>query len=206
MSLGRNPKYLTAPAPDPTWAERGSCHVQNLDTNLFFPLPHETTKRQEAIYVCDDCPVQQECLNHAMENNEHGIWGGTTERQRVNLRRTLKRVPPKKKPRPRPAGRAPVCECGCGAEVKWNLQTGKWYRYAGWGHHRRNTKGKNQNTTKPKPLYPTLGIWPPTSVTNELLPFCECGCGNRVKRITNGVPSRWIQGHHLRRPQRSSSA
>jgi WhiB family redox-sensing transcriptional regulator len=38
--------------------------------------------------ICSDCPVQVRCLEYALENRiDHGVWGGTSERQR---RRILK--------------------------------------------------------------------------------------------------------------------
>jgi len=36
--------------------------------------------------VCVDCPVRQPCLEWAVEHPEHGIWAGTTERQRLKMR------------------------------------------------------------------------------------------------------------------------
>jgi WhiB family redox-sensing transcriptional regulator len=39
--------------------------------------------------VCEGCPVQEECLEYALEHRiDHGVWGGASERQR---RRILKR-------------------------------------------------------------------------------------------------------------------
>lgn len=37
--------------------------------------------------VCANCPVQEECLDWAMEQREpYGIWGGLTPRERERLR------------------------------------------------------------------------------------------------------------------------
>ena len=36
--------------------------------------------------VCEECPVQSECLEFALENRiDHGVWGGTSERQRRRI-------------------------------------------------------------------------------------------------------------------------
>lgn len=38
--------------------------------------------------MCSVCIVQEECLNHAMEELEQfGLWGGLTERERRNMRK-----------------------------------------------------------------------------------------------------------------------
>ena len=43
-----------------------------------------------ALTVCHGCPVEAECLALALEHHElAGIWGGTTEVQRIRLRRHL---------------------------------------------------------------------------------------------------------------------
>jgi WhiB family transcriptional regulator, redox-sensing transcriptional regulator len=32
--------------------------------------------------ICMACPVRRQCLEFALTHDEHGIWGGTTERER----------------------------------------------------------------------------------------------------------------------------
>jgi hypothetical protein len=36
--------------------------------------------------VCRRCPLAAACLDYALENEEHGIWGGTTPAERLALR------------------------------------------------------------------------------------------------------------------------
>jgi WhiB family redox-sensing transcriptional regulator len=37
--------------------------------------------------ICANCPVQEDCLDWAMEQQEpYGIWGGLTARERDRLR------------------------------------------------------------------------------------------------------------------------
>lgn len=56
----------------------------------FFPNYGENTNKAKAI--CDTCPVQPECLHHALTQPEkHGIWGGTTPRQRQQIRMAKRR-------------------------------------------------------------------------------------------------------------------
>lgn len=67
-----------------TWELHGMC--AGLDSALFFPERGESTDQARA--VCADCPVQAECLQAALERNERfGIWGGTSARERQQLRR-----------------------------------------------------------------------------------------------------------------------
>lgn len=42
--------------------------------------------------ICAGCPVQEQCLDFAVRNNETmGIWGGKSERERRAIRRQLHR-------------------------------------------------------------------------------------------------------------------
>lgn len=40
----------------------------------------------EAKQVCGGCPVRLECLNVAIEGREWGVWGGTTDKERRQLK------------------------------------------------------------------------------------------------------------------------
>ncbi len=66
------------------WMAEGNCAEK--PPSLFFPsdgVGVEVAKR-----VCGDCPVREQCLEYALENRiDHGVWGGTSERER---RRILK--------------------------------------------------------------------------------------------------------------------
>ena len=65
------------------------------DTDLFFP----DDKRNKGVVAiaksfCDRCPIQSDCLDHAIKNEEQGIWGGTTDDERRDLRLTNRiRIP-----------------------------------------------------------------------------------------------------------------
>ena len=57
-----------------------------LDPNLFFP--ERGASVDAAKRVCMSCPVRAECLEFALvEVVKHGIFGGTSERERRRLRR-----------------------------------------------------------------------------------------------------------------------
>jgi WhiB family transcriptional regulator, redox-sensing transcriptional regulator len=54
--------------------------------HIFFPERGEDER--PAKRICGTCPVKGFCLEYALAAGEkHGIWGGTSERQRRNLRR-----------------------------------------------------------------------------------------------------------------------
>ena len=68
----------------------------NVDPELFFPQEYEALNgRVNHVYknypqakeICNKCPLVVDCLAYALKNGEIGIWGGTTEEQRKNLRR-----------------------------------------------------------------------------------------------------------------------
>ena len=71
------------------WQFDGAC--KNLDTEEFFLEPNmrgANKKQREvnAIKVCNNCPVKQACLDHALSVPEiYGVWGGMTEDQRHAL-------------------------------------------------------------------------------------------------------------------------
>lgn len=69
----------------PDWRQQAAC--RGLDTNLF--VPDEYTSHweiQHAKAVCQRCEVKQLCLTFAVENDEVGVWGGTTGRDRREMR------------------------------------------------------------------------------------------------------------------------
>ena len=56
---------------------------------LFFPDdPAEAIKLKVLVKpLCDSCSFKLACLQWALDNDEVGIWGGTTDRDRKELRR-----------------------------------------------------------------------------------------------------------------------
>jgi WhiB family transcriptional regulator, redox-sensing transcriptional regulator len=71
------------------WRDVASCRDTSPD--LFFPVG--TTgpaldQIAEAKLVCDDCLVQQECLEFALlTNQDSGVWGGLSEEERRAIRK-----------------------------------------------------------------------------------------------------------------------
>ena len=75
------------------WYENAAC--RGTDPALFFPdgttTPEALEKIDEAKAVCILCDSQTECLRYAIKSNQDsGVWGGTSEMERRQIRRELK--------------------------------------------------------------------------------------------------------------------
>ena len=66
----------------PEWQDRGAC--RGADADKFFPEKGVSSK--PAVAICDTCEVADECFEYGMRM-PHGIWGGTTQRTRRQIRR-----------------------------------------------------------------------------------------------------------------------
>ena len=67
------------------WMEDGKCRKHLPET--FFPS--DGVGVEVARRICAECPVKEPCLEYALDQRiDHGVWGGTSERQR---RRILKK-------------------------------------------------------------------------------------------------------------------
>lgn len=65
---------------------RAACRFPDVPTWLFFPARGDAQTVAKAKAVCRTCPVQVECLEVAVANNEPGIWGGTSAQERREIR------------------------------------------------------------------------------------------------------------------------
>lgn len=71
----------------PGWQEDAFCH--GLPPEAFYPGRGEF--RKEVVEGCGRCDVQSACLAAALSTGEKdGIWGGTTGRARIRLRKVLR--------------------------------------------------------------------------------------------------------------------
>lgn len=71
------------PAPD--WQRDALCREPAYATVTWYPERGQPT--QPAKDICARCTVRPECLEYALANSDkHGVWGGTSERQRRRLR------------------------------------------------------------------------------------------------------------------------
>jgi WhiB family redox-sensing transcriptional regulator len=72
----------------PPWRANAAC--RGLDPSIFYPLTDEEALQAKS--VCESCPVQASCLEHALGIREkEGVWGGRTERERRRIIRQRRR-------------------------------------------------------------------------------------------------------------------
>ena len=89
---------LTSSRPDrvsiESWRDAAACRC--VEPDLFFPIGTTGTAVHHiaaAKAVCGTCPVTNECLEFALETNQDsGVWGGTSEEERRQLRRARARL------------------------------------------------------------------------------------------------------------------
>lgn len=68
----------------PQWHDHAACRGHGPDQ--FFIDPGQSSAAAKAL--CNHCPVVEQCLADALDHPWLlGIWGGTTERQRLAIRR-----------------------------------------------------------------------------------------------------------------------
>lgn len=78
------------------WRRQANC--AGVDPDLFYPRRGgskvlQAEQIREAKEVCAGCSVRAQCLTSALEHQEdHGIWGGLSERERRRLQTKLPRV------------------------------------------------------------------------------------------------------------------
>lgn len=52
--------------------------------HLFF----DPDTREEAIAICEGCPIRERCREYAIESNQlFGVWGGTIPYERYKIRK-----------------------------------------------------------------------------------------------------------------------
>lgn len=118
----RDPRLLRAlheRQDDAAWRTRGLC--QGVDPETFFPAPSEPA--DAAVALCRTCDVQGACLAWALEVGDcHGVWGGTTPRERRAMLVAWRAVRHGEEPRPylpllseRRVTRAPASRPAAGA-------------------------------------------------------------------------------------------
>lgn len=90
-------------APRNHWAQDALC--AQTDPEIFFPEKGGSIR--EATAVCAQCPVKQQCLDAALEEESgssgygrHGVRAGTTPRQRAHLAKERPEKSEEQMPRP----------------------------------------------------------------------------------------------------------
>jgi len=83
-----------AAAPELAWQRYAACAeptrpvatVRGAADNFFGKIgagQESRDVRQKAI--CARCPVREQCLEWALDHEEHGVWGGLTKKERRSL-------------------------------------------------------------------------------------------------------------------------
>lgn len=74
---------------------RSAARCSEMDTTMFFPIGVTGSAEmqiQTAKAICTSCPVEDKCLEYAINTNqEYGIWGGKDEEERRIIRRIRRR-------------------------------------------------------------------------------------------------------------------
>jgi WhiB family transcriptional regulator, redox-sensing transcriptional regulator len=70
------------------WWQDAACRTA--DPDIFFPVSAHGPGQEDiarAKAVCTRCPVCKQCLEFALATHQvHGVWGGTTEEERLQMR------------------------------------------------------------------------------------------------------------------------
>ena len=86
-ALCRGTIYDEIDAANERAAARGEDKPLDVSTT-FFPSRGGASKVAKAKTICDRCPVQWDCFEHAYDKNElAGVWGGSTIDERGNAQR-----------------------------------------------------------------------------------------------------------------------
>ena len=73
-------------ATSTAWMSDAAC--RHMPAELFFPEEGGRISDRAGKAVCAECPTRIRCLEYAVVTRQHvGIWGGLSERQRLNMRR-----------------------------------------------------------------------------------------------------------------------
>ena len=81
---------------DMKWMDAGHCKKLPREKQADF-FADNSTGINRAKKICnkkdDECPIKQTCLEYALAHNiEHGVWGGTSGRQRREMKKKQKVV------------------------------------------------------------------------------------------------------------------
>ncbi len=78
-----DPPTLEELAVRPAWMTQAACRGMGPET--FFPELGDSLDPARA--VCATCTVRGPCLDAALSSMEHGVWAGTSARERVRMGR-----------------------------------------------------------------------------------------------------------------------
>lgn len=64
------------------WLKRAACMGSSTETF------YQEDRPLDALLICDVCTVKSECFEYAIKHEEYGVWGGSTESDRREYRKT----------------------------------------------------------------------------------------------------------------------
>ncbi|MFK0140662.1 WhiB family transcriptional regulator [Streptomyces murinus] len=141
--------YLTAARHELDWRLQGTCSTHP-EPDIWHATGATTQTRadlEEAKALCLRCPVQETCMNWALNNREaYGLWGGLTEGER---RRILRIRIADGDAEPRKGGR-PLAPCGTPSAYDRHIKLGEPVDDACRGAHTRASAEKRERV-KQKP-------------------------------------------------------
>ena len=65
--------------------DEGAC--MGCGTDAFYTASGETVEYRMAKKICSTCPVMDVCLEWALHHETHGLWAGTSPKDRERMRR-----------------------------------------------------------------------------------------------------------------------
>ena len=68
---------------DFNWQKDAACKGMPID---WFYVGRGQMVSASVVEACERCPVKEACLTHALKHEDHGYWGGTSEKQRSLMR------------------------------------------------------------------------------------------------------------------------
>ena len=82
LILGVYPEFLENLVIPEELTKGGAC--AGSDLNIFFS--ENLGEINQALQICNSCPIRQQCIDYALFAEEYGVWGGTTQAQRNKMR------------------------------------------------------------------------------------------------------------------------
>lgn len=79
--------HLVNVLPGDEFADQPACaDPEQVDPEVFFPVSEEDERVGQAKAICAGCPVVESCLQFALRTGVEGVWGGTTDQERRQVR------------------------------------------------------------------------------------------------------------------------
>ena len=87
MGLGLDDLVLLLRTGLPDFKGLARCAEPDVYPDLFFDETPAVIAAAKSL--CAECPMIDECLNYALTVDQYGVWGGTSAKERKQLRRNL---------------------------------------------------------------------------------------------------------------------